>query len=206
MSLLPITSPASWYEPGRFSSRDRMALVQPFAGALAVGSVDSMMSWPRRPCAAEGIRPRAKPRALGGSFQLMPDRRAAIGPSPWRRRCRGISGLGGHCHSTVALHPLRCQWESGLMAVICPGRLSVASRWRMWFREAAVERDVGGAVSAVVQLHDLVGPELFESRADRGSRAVDAKIRRRGRDTTVNKALSFDCRSTSARISAAGSW
>jgi hypothetical protein len=43
-------------------------------------------------------------RAATFASGLMPYRRPVIGPSPWRRRCRRISGPGGHCHSTVALH------------------------------------------------------------------------------------------------------
>jgi hypothetical protein len=37
MGLLPIRRPASWYDPGRFWSGDRLELVSPFALADEIG-------------------------------------------------------------------------------------------------------------------------------------------------------------------------
>jgi hypothetical protein len=93
-----------------------------------------------------------------GSFQA-PHTRDHLVPIGLRHGGRGrrLRRRGGRCHSTVVLHP---------------GCLSVPSCRRLWFREAAVERDVAGSIRAAVQLKDFRGAERLEARADRRWRVI----------------------------------
>jgi hypothetical protein len=93
--------------------------------------------------------------------------------------------------------------DSQPMAVILLIRLSVPGWAAARGAGSSVQRDGSGGVRAAVQLLDLLGTELFESRADRRWRVADRDASRRCRAAAIPTRLATASSASAERASRA---